>query len=161
MAKYSAGKNSYEVVLCSKEDIEGDYYRVFTLVSDVDSDLYVEWMETAVEQELAFRCTKNGVLAGFIYVRKEKNHWLGCSLLGLDVVGMMLAWKELYEKIGDVFVKFNPHEGELGQLKSLVTGTSVRRYYNGVGYISVSTKKLAVKQERLYRLLGVRDECGS
>lgn len=150
-------RNKYEVLPCTFEDIEEHYSIVADLVRDTDVEYYQGCMEDSVYDKLAFKVLKNGVVVAFLYIRKNLNTYFGASIWGQkEVLGMILLFKELYETHPEIVkIKFAPHNGDIKQLKSLVTRRSIRLYHNGREHLVTDVKELVEKCRRVYLALGI------
>lgn len=150
-------KDKYEILNCTLADIDTHYKIVEHLVKDTDVEYYQGCMEDSVHDKLAFKVVKNGSVVAFLYIRKNLNTYFGASIWGQkEVIGMVLLFKELYETHPEIpKIKFAPHNGDIKQLKALVTRRSIRLYHNGREYLVTDVKELVEKCKRVYLALGM------
>ena len=154
-AVYYANDKTYVVSSCAKEEIQDHYDLVSYRVDELDKERYINDMVESISQGYAWKTVVDGAVVAIIYVRMERNQWFGCALRGMDMIGMLLAWKTLYEAIGNKYIKFNPHEGELKELKSIVTSISLRQWHMDKNHITVNTASLSSKLKHVYEKLGI------
>jgi hypothetical protein len=147
---YTKQNKEYIVTKCTENDIDAHYDLLKDLVADTDKTIYKTQMKHAIEQGLALKTD-----GAFLYVHKVINTWLGDSIYGKDLVGLALVMKELVAITGDISIKFNPHEGLLPTMKTLMTKKSIRLKYNGNGYVRVSTKEVQPKFAKLLKYYGI------
>jgi len=157
MIKYSAKGNCYTVVKCTIDDIDRDYELVRKDVDDCPEEDYKDAMRKSVESGVAYRSTdKDGKIA-FLYTYIEDGYGRGASIYnGGSPIGLLCVLKTLGEGYPSHVVTMYPHKGNVGYIRSLVLGYSMRNWHNGNGPLVIKIDELRPKIDKLWAALGVK-----
>lgn len=155
-AAFLLNNEQYNVELATEDDIEVAYATVESIVADTPKYEYTMNMLRSVMQGSAWKLVRDGEVEAWLWLSKTDGVWRGDMFWGNDAIKMSLLWRFVNEQLGDIRVRFLPHSGQLGVIKSLATGKSIRLLHNGQQYVVVDTADLHRKCELLHNRLGVQ-----
>ena len=152
---YSTKRGSYEVSLCTIDDIDEHYALVEAKVASTPQMLYVENMHKSIENSTAYKVTTDGKLVGFLYLYMKDSIWYGASIYSSDTLAMVVLMVEISTLIGFVPIRFTPHDGMINEYKALLDGSSIRGYRSGRSYVLVRMRSLEDKFAQFFKYFGV------
>ena len=153
---YNVKGNTYTVSKCSLSDIDSDYELIRTDVDDCSEEEYKKNMILSVESDVSYRVVdKNGKL-GFLYSYIKDGVGNGASTYngGLHI-GFICLLKELVKNYPSHKIIVLPHKGNVGYIRSLVTGYSIRNCHNGVDTLVIKINELRDKISYLCDKVGI------
>lgn len=154
-AAYLLNNVEYVVEKATAEDVEVAYEQVQSIVEDTPKDKYVANMERSLTQGYAYKLVASEQIVAWLWLSKTEGIWHGDMFWGKDAIVMSILWRYVNTLTGDIRVRFMPHNGQLGVVKSLATGKSIRLMHNGKPYVVVDTGELQNRCELIHNKLGI------
>ena len=142
-------------------EVYEDLLVVYDVVkSDTSVALYKENMVKSIDQGLAKKVMKEGIKVGFVYCYVKDSKYYGASIHLNSKVAMVLGFRIIFEQADYPSLEFIPHKGSIGMFRSIVTGASLRNYYNGVSRkLKVIKKEIVAKGKIIHNYLGIEPKC--
>lgn len=160
IATYLGNDSIYEV----KEILDNTVVKVDAVESLALVDYNVESVEAyecnmdlSIEQKLAFDVYKNNQRIGYVYNIIDNEVYIGCSIHLVDTIGMLLAFKTMFEICDKHRIIFAPHGNNINMFKSLVYGPSYRMYNNGSNTVTILKDDMVSKGQRMFKYLGIEE----
>ena len=161
VAHYHNG-NTYTIEpITDYGEVYEDLLVVYNVVKrDTSVALYKDNMIKSIDQGLAKKVLKDVVKKGFVYCYVENNKYYGARIHLDTKVAMLLGLREVFEQIDYPSLEFIPHKGSLPMFRSIVTGASLRNYYNGVSRkLKIIKKEIVLKGMAMHNYLGIEPKC--
>ena len=157
VAVYSSRTREWEIALCESTDVDVHYEVIRADVDDVDEDVYKEKMHKCVDEGTAYKVVSDGLDVGWLYVAREGSKWSASSIYCSDVVGMVCLMVKLRELYGHMVIDMMPHKDDISKLKSLMRGSSIRRWHEFGDEVTIVNTDFVDKFANVFERLGVHE----
>lgn len=159
--QYRVGDKVYTLRHATSEDIEVHYAIAVEEESSITAikDTYLESMHKSVNQRLAFVVEESDVVQGFMYGYVENYLYTGASIVSHNMIATMILFRNCFTANAYSHkMVFAPHNREsMLKFLSLLSGASVRRYYNGKSYVTVLRDEIVPKGYKVFMYLGIEE----
>jgi len=159
--QYRVGDKVYTLRHATSEDIEAHYVIAVDEESSITAikDVYVGNMHKSVNQRLAFVVEESDGVQGFMYGYVEDYLYTGASIVSHNMIATVILFRNCF--IVNPYshkMIFVPHNRDsMLKFLSILTGASVRRYYNGKPYVTVLRDEIVPKGYKVFMYLGIEE----
>lgn len=136
--------------------VEIDVLEVLSSIGDTDLIAYKNRMYKSIEQGYAFEILKDTQRVGFVYNIVINDRYYGASINVTDTIGMLIAFKTMFEICDFHKIEFSPHYGNVKDFKSLIRGDILRVFYNkGRTMVAIIRDDVVPLGLKLFKYFGI------
>ncbi len=157
--EYNIKGDVYTIYPCTDMLVTQHYSMVSELVTDVEPEVFMERMKVGIHQELAYYIVdSSSILLGFMYLRQEGNACYGSAIwTSNNGTACILLAEYVTAKVRTKNIRIYPHGNSKPYFKSVVSGSSIKNWHAGAGYLLIPVEEALIKLRKVIKFISIEN----